>query len=67
MPAIFTVNPDFPAKDFAGCIAELKRKGIQVVEGIDPKPFHDVVFAAVAKEYTDKHGTSLLTAVEAAR
>lgn len=26
MPAIFTVNPDFPAKDFAGFIAELKRK-----------------------------------------
>ena len=58
---------DINRDDEGKIIAELKRKGIQVVEGIDPKPFHDVVFAAVAKEYTDKHGTSLLTAVEAAR
>jgi tripartite ATP-independent transporter DctP family solute receptor len=47
-------------------IAELKGKGIQVVEKVDEKPFYDVVFAGVAKEYTDKNGDSLLSRINAA-
>lgn len=55
------------SNDESRIVTELKQKGIQVVEAIDGKPFYDVVFAPVAKEYTDKHGTALLSEITAAR
>jgi TRAP-type transport system periplasmic protein len=53
------------SNDEGKIVSDLKQKGIQVVEKVDEKQFYDVVFADVAKEYTTKHGSSLLSQIDA--
>jgi TRAP-type transport system periplasmic protein len=47
-------------------LSELKGQGIKVVEKVDEKQFHDVVYSDVVKVYTAKHGNSLLARIDAA-
>ena len=48
-------------------VAELKGKGMQVVETVDPAPFRKVLLETVKKTYLEKNGPEVLTAIDAAR
>ena len=48
-------------------IADLKKKGMQVIETVDSGPFRKVVLDPVKKAFVEKNGPEVLNAIDAAR
>ena len=48
-------------------IADLKKKGMQVIETVDAGPFRKVVLDPVKKTFVEKNGPEVLNAIDAAR
>ena len=55
------------ARDEAKTIAELKGKGMQVIESFDAEPFRKLVVAETRKVFVEKNGPELLAAIDALR
>jgi len=53
------------AKDEAKIIADLRAKGMTVIETFDAEPFRKVVVAETRKAFVEKNGAALLTAIDA--
>lgn len=51
-------------KNEAGIIADLRKRGMSVIENYDPAPFKAVVGDAVRKSYVAKNGPELLSAID---
>jgi TRAP-type transport system periplasmic protein len=58
---------DLNAKDETQIIADLKSKGMQVLETYDAAPFRKAVEAETRKAFVEKNGGDLLAAIDAAR
>jgi tripartite ATP-independent transporter DctP family solute receptor len=58
---------DLNAKDETKIIADLKAKGMQVIESYDAAPFRKTVEAETRKAFVDKNGGDLLAAIDAQR
>ncbi|HSV53411.1 MAG TPA: TRAP transporter substrate-binding protein [Burkholderiaceae bacterium] len=54
-------------KNEAGIIADLRKRGMSVIESYDPAPFKAIVGDAVRKAYVSKNGPDLLAAVDAVK
>jgi len=54
-------------KNEAGIIADLRKRGMTVVESYDPAPFKALVGETVRKAYVTKNGPELLAAVDAVK
>jgi len=54
-------------KNEAGIIADLRKRGMSVIESYDPAPFKAIVGEAVRKAYVAKNGPELLAAVDAVK
>lgn len=54
-------------KNEAGIIADLRKRGMSVIESYDPAPFKAIVGDAVRKAYVAKNGPELLAAVDAVK
>ena len=48
-------------------LADLKKKGMQVIETVDAGPFRKVVLDPVKKTFVEKNGPEVLNAIDAAR
>jgi tripartite ATP-independent transporter DctP family solute receptor len=55
------------ARDETRIIAELKDKGMKVIETFDAEPFRRLVSESTRKIYSEKNGTELLGAIDALR
>ena len=55
---------DLNAKDEAKIIADLRAKGMTVVETFDAAPFRKVVVEETRKAFVEKNGAALLTAID---
>ena len=53
------------AKDEAKIIADLRAKGMTVLETFDAEPFRKIVVAETRKAFVEKNGAALLTAIDA--
>jgi tripartite ATP-independent transporter DctP family solute receptor len=58
---------DLNAKDEMRIIADLKSKGMQVLETYDAAPFRKAVEAETRKAFVEKNGGDLLAAIDSAR
>jgi tripartite ATP-independent transporter DctP family solute receptor len=58
---------DLNTRNESQIVAELKKKGMQVVETVDAAPFRKVLLEKVKQTYLDKNGPEVLTAIDAAR
>jgi len=55
------------ARNETQIVGELKKKGMQVVEKVDPAPFRKVLLEKVKQTYLEKNGPEVLVAIDAAR
>lgn len=55
------------AKNEAMMIADLKQKGMQVVENIDSAPFRKIVAEETRKLFIEKNGADVINAIDAAK
>ena len=58
---------DLNAKDETRMVADLKSKGMQVLETYDAAPFRRLVSGETRKAFVEKNGGELLAAVDATR
>lgn len=58
---------DLNAAKEAEMIAELRERGMEVIEGIDSEPFRRVAAGPVRQVYVEKHGSELVEAIDAAQ
>lgn len=58
---------DMNRRNEAQIVGDLKQKGIQVIETVDPAPFRKVIFEQVKQQYVEKNGPEVINAIEAAR
>jgi TRAP-type C4-dicarboxylate transport system substrate-binding protein len=52
-------------KDEKRLIADLRTKGMAVIETFDAEPFRKLVVAETRKSFAEKNGTELLSAIDA--
>lgn len=58
---------DMNARDEARIVADLKAKGMQVLETFDAEPFRKLVGADTRRSFVEKNGDALLSAIDALR
>ncbi len=59
-----TYQRSLNAQNAGKVVADLKKSGMQVIEGVDMAPFQKIVSAEIAKTFGEKGGLALLKAIE---